>query len=107
MTCPRGQLQCQFFLSWFDCLEEIFSYAIGWGFRIIWNNQGQGKCQDLDYWISQKPNPIIVLLYIVLWKIYKKILLIIINKVWTNILILNSRVHSKEKSKFFLIKSID
>ena len=28
-------------------------------------------CRNLDYWISQKPNPIIVLLYIVLWKIYK------------------------------------
>ena len=28
-------------------------------------------CRDLDYRISQKPNPIIVLLYIVLWKIYK------------------------------------
>ena len=50
----------------------------------IRNNQGRGKCNqprpeagtdyiclDLDYRISQKPNSIIVLLYIVLWKIYK------------------------------------
>ena len=29
------------------------------------------NCRDFDYRISQKPNLIIVLLYIVLWKIYK------------------------------------
>ena len=28
-------------------------------------------CRDLGYRISQKPNPIIALFYIVLWKIYK------------------------------------
>ena len=28
-------------------------------------------CRDLDYRISQKPHPIIVLLYICLWRIYK------------------------------------
>ena len=55
---------------------------IGWGFCDIKNNQGRGKCnqprpqaeadytcRDLDYSLSQKPNSIIVLLYIVLKKI--------------------------------------